>query len=77
MEDIIPIQIDGSQGAMVMQAAVRSADTIVYWDLDGTFLGFTEKLHEMQVSPKTGNHILTVTDSKGNILKRKFEILEK
>ena len=74
---IIPIQIDGSQGAMVMQAAVRSADTIVYWDLDGTFLGFTEKLHEMQVSPKTGNHILTVTDSKGNILKRKFEILEK
>ncbi len=73
---IIPVEIDGTQGAMVMQAAVRSSDTFVYWDVDGIYLGYTEKVHEMTISPDPGTHILTVTDSNGNILKRKFEILE-
>ena len=73
---IIPVEIDGTPGAMVMQAAVRSADTFVYWDIDGKYLGFTEKNHEMTVSPEPGPHILTITDSNGNIIKRKFEILE-
>ena len=45
--------------------------------IDGTYLGFTEKVHELTVSPEPGNHILTVTDSNGNIIRRKFEILEK
>ena len=74
---IIPVEIDGTKGAMVIQAAARSSDTFVYWDLDGTYLGYTEKVHELTVSPEPGNHILTVTDSNGNIIKRKFEILEK
>ena len=73
---IIPVEIDGTQGAMVAQAAVRSSDTIVYWDIDGNFLGYTEKVHEITISPDPGTHILTVTDSNGNIIKRKFEILE-
>jgi len=74
---IIPVELDGSPGAMVMQVASRSSDSLIYWDLDGQYLGFTEKNHEMTINPQPGNHILTVTDSRGNILKRNFEILEK
>lgn len=73
---IIPVEIDGSPGAMVMQAATRSSETILYWDLDGQFLGLTERIHEMTVSPLPGKHILTVTDNNGTIVKRIFEILE-
>lgn len=73
---IIPIELDGSPGAMVAQAAARSAETIIYWDLDGNYLGLTDKRHEIIINPKPGPHILTITDNHGNIIRRKFEILE-
>ena len=73
---IIPIEIDGTEGAMVMQATTRSNENVLYWDIDGNFLGTTERIHEMVVNPKAGEHILTVTDSKGSSKKRKFIIVE-
>ncbi len=73
---IIPVELDGSPGAMVMQAATRSSESILYWDLDGHFLGLTERVHEMTVAPSPGKHTLTVTDNNGTIQKRFFEILE-
>ena len=73
---IIPVELDGSPGAMVMQAATRSVETILYWDLDGQYLGLTERVHEMPVAPAPGKHTLTVTDNNGTMQKRIFEILE-
>ena len=73
---IIPVELDGSPGAMVMQAASRSSETILYWDLDGQYLGLTERVHELTVTPAPGKHILTVTDNNGSIIKKNFEILE-
>jgi penicillin-binding protein 1C len=61
---------------MVMQAASRSSETILYWDLDGQYLGLTERVHELTVTPAPGKHILTVTDNNGSIIKKNFEILE-
>lgn len=71
---IIPVEITGKKGATIMQAAARSKNEILYWDLDGNFLGFTKENHEMKVSPKPGIHILTVTDGNGNSRQRRFEV---
>ncbi len=60
---------------MIMQAAARKDDNIVYWDLDGDFLGTTQNLHEMAASPKTGAHTLTICDSNGTSLTRHFTVL--
>ena len=68
---VIPIEIDGTQGEMVMQAAVRSLDNVIYWDIDGEYLGSTESKHEISVAPKPGKHVLTITDSNGNSKKRR------
>ena len=73
---IIPVELDGTPGAMVAQAAARSAETIIYWDLDGNYLGLTEKRHEIVINPNPGAHVLTITDNNGNMLRRTFEILE-
>lgn len=72
---VIPIEIDGSMGSMVMQAATRTTGTSVYWDIDGTFLGETLHIHEMQAAPRAGKHTLTITDSHGSRKVRHFEIL--
>ena len=73
---IIPIEIDGSSGFMVMQCATHSVNSILYWDLDGEYIGSTESVHELKVNPKIGKHVLTVTDSFGNRKKRFFEVVK-
>ena len=73
---IIPIELDGSQGEIVMQAAARSSETVIYWDIDGQYIGLTEKKHEVSLNLEPGRHILTITDNNGNILRRSFEVLE-
>ena len=73
---VIPVEIDGSPGAMIMQAAARDIGTVIYWDIDGVYLGSTQGTHTMTVRPKIGKHILTVTDSSGVRRVRTFEILD-
>ena len=59
-----------------MQAAARSSETIIYWDIDGQYLGLTDKKHELSLNLEPGKHTLTITDNKGNILRMNFEVLE-
>ena len=72
---VIPVEIDGSAGAMIMQAAARDIGTVIYWDIDGTYLGSTQGTHTMAARPTIGKHVLTVTDSSGARRVRTFEIL--
>lgn len=73
---VIPVEIDGSAGAMIMQAAARDIGTVIYWDIDGVYLGSTQGTHTMTVRPKIGTHVLTVTDSLGARRVRTFEVLD-
>lgn len=73
---VIPTEIDGSPGSMVMQAATRNPDTVVYWDIDGTYIGCTENRHELAARPRAGQHVLTVTDSHGSRIQRHFTVLD-
>jgi len=72
---VIPIEINGSLGSMVMQAADRDSYATLYWDIDGEYLGETTDIHEMSAQPSPGEHVLTVTDSHGNRRVRTFTVL--
>lgn len=73
---ILPIEIDGTPGNTVMQAASRSKSAVLYWDLDGDFLGETRGEHTMALRPPVGWHTLTITDSNGTRRTRQFKIVE-
>ncbi len=73
----IPIQLSGEKGAVVAQASHKNSDAIIYWDLDGEYLGKTEVYHQMKIQTKKGKHILTLTDNRGQIKKRIFYVLNK
>ena len=72
----IPIELDGSQGALVSQAAHKDPSITIYWDLDGEYLGCTQTYHQMKITAESGTHILTLTDSRGNFRKRTFTIMK-
>ncbi len=71
----VPVELDGSPGALILQAVSREREAVLYWDLDGEYLGDTREYHEMAVRPKPGDHLLTVTDSRGRSVTRRFRVL--
>jgi penicillin-binding protein 1C len=72
----VPRELDGSEGRIVFSAAHRSETGIIYWHLDGSYLGSTETFHEMEARPPPGAHTLTLIDGEGNTLTRRFTVLD-
>ncbi|MBP9080755.1 MAG: penicillin-binding protein 1C [Flavobacteriales bacterium] len=72
---LIPVQLDGTRGSMVVEVAHRNPVAMLFWDLDGTFIGTTTGEHRMALSPPPGAHRLTLTDEAGHTLHRTFTVI--
>ncbi len=72
----VPKEIGGDKGKTVFTAAHRNNAAKIFWTLDNTFAGSTEKYHQIGLSPSKGLHAITITDEQGNSITRKFEILD-
>lgn len=73
----IPIQMDGTRGEMFCHAAHNDLSATIYWHLDEHFIGQTDGIHKLSLSPKPGRHQLTIVDSAGNSASVSFTILDK
>ena len=68
----IPNKIDGEKSSAVFEATHVKKDAILYWHIDKHYIGSTETIHQLKVSPSLGTHTLKIIDKSGNILKRNF-----
>jgi penicillin-binding protein 1C len=73
----VPRELNGSMGRSIFELAHRNAMTPVYWHLDGKYIGSTQRIHRIELSPSEGKHVLTLVDANGEVLERKFEIISK
>ena len=73
----IPRNLDGTLSSAVFEAAHRGRGHTIYWHLDGRYLGATTGPHTLEVRPAPGQHTLTLIDDEGNILVKRFEVMEK
>jgi penicillin-binding protein 1C len=71
----LPVHLDGRGGSTVFEATHRNASAVVYWHLDGQFIGSTHKTHRFSLAPAFGSHILTLVDDSGESLQRPFDVL--
>ncbi|MBI9097885.1 MAG: penicillin-binding protein 1C, partial [Spirochaetaceae bacterium] len=62
----IPIEIDGSQGKVLLQAAHRDGGGEIHWFLDGDYLRTTRNFHQVEISPSPGRHTLAIADNLGD-----------
>jgi penicillin-binding protein 1C len=72
---LIPVGKDGKAGEVVFEAAHQVPSTIIYWHLDDEYLGFTHDIHKMSLSPKKGEHWITLVDENGERVVTKIEVL--
>ncbi|MBY0433773.1 MAG: penicillin-binding protein 1C, partial [Cyclobacteriaceae bacterium] len=71
----LPVQLTGEQNSAVFEVTHRRPGAIVYWHLDGNFIGTSKNTHRLGLAPSPGKHTLTLVDDSGNSLERYFTIL--
>jgi penicillin-binding protein 1C len=71
----LPLDLDGKLSRAIFKAVHRDTDAILYWHLDGVFLGETKTFHEIMVLAKPGKHTLVLVDKNGQRLERIFTII--
>jgi len=62
---VMPRNFGGKEEKLVFKVACRDADATLFWHLDDNYLGQTQRLHELAVTPSIGQHWLTIVDTHG------------
>jgi len=70
---ILPKTFEGSPSKVIFKAVYNENKTL-YWHLDDKFVGSTQYFHEMQLQPKSGEHILTLVGEEGQQIQRSFKL---
>lgn len=62
---VMPRNFGGKEEKLVFKVACRDAEATLFWHLDDNYLGQTQRLHELAVTPSIGQHWLTIVDTHG------------
>ena len=73
----IPLELDGTRGKIVLNAAHRNQNAKIYWHIDNEYVATTTNFHQLAVSPAPGRHTLTLVDENGERLVQFFTVLDK
>ncbi|MCB9260767.1 MAG: penicillin-binding protein 1C [Flavobacteriales bacterium] len=68
----IPVLLSGELGKIVLEAVHRQENAELFWYIDHQFIQTTKTVHQMEVQPPKGKHLLTVTDEQGQTESRFF-----
>ncbi|WP_456376280.1 penicillin-binding protein 1C [Lutibacter sp.] len=60
--------------SLIVKLTHSNSNAKVFWYIDKTFMGVTQTIHEMEIKPKMGKHLITVIDEFGNEISSKIEI---
>jgi penicillin-binding protein 1C len=71
----VPIEMDGSVGRVVFEAAHRDPTARVFWHLDDEYQGETRDVHQLALAPRPGPHELVLVDERGETIRRRFSVV--
>lgn len=73
----IPLELDGTRGKIVINAAHRNSGAKIHWHIDNEYVSTTTNFHQLAISPPPGRHTLTLVDENGERLVQTFTVLDK
>lgn len=72
---VTPLALDAAGRGAIFKAVHRDRDEILFWHLDGQYLGSTAGgKHQMLLAPEKGSHLLSLVDSKGAKASVRFRV---
>lgn len=73
----VPRDIDGKPSPVRFELAHARPESTVYWHLDDAYVGRSLHLHQMQLLPEEGEHLLTAIDERGERITIRFSVIYK
>lgn len=73
----IPRELSGEANHVILEVAHQNREEVLYWHLNGSYLGETQTFHQIGVDLPKGTYTLLVEDGNGNTVTQKFEVVEK
>jgi len=70
----LPKYFDEDYKGIVFKVTHQEVSSTLFWYLDKTYIGSTKAIHQMEIFPSKGIHIITVIDAQGNEIKRRLEV---
>ncbi len=64
----------GDKNSLILKLVHSNYEAKVFWYLNKQFIGITQNIHEIEIQPKEGTHLITVIDELGNEINRKIKI---
>jgi penicillin-binding protein 1C len=71
----VPTEWDRKRSRAVFTAVHRSDTAAVYWHLDRKYIGKTRELHQLELDPSPGRHVLVLQDEAGEVAEVVFDVL--
>ena len=71
---VLPLQGDGRPGELVVRAVHSQPSAVLYYHLNGRYLGCTSGEHRLAVAAPPGDYTLSVVDEQGYALTRRFSV---
>jgi penicillin-binding protein 1C len=71
----LPIGLEGIPTASIFEASHRREAATIYWHIDDEYVGSTRDIHQLQLQPAVGKHVLVLVDDQGNSISCPFEVL--
>ena len=71
----VPTEWDRKRSRAVFTAVHRSDTAAVYWHLDRKYIGKTRELHQLELDPSPGRHVLVLQDEGGEVVEVVFDVL--
>ena len=73
----LPADFSGVSQALVFEVAYTKPGLPLFWYLDGKHVGTTKNNHQLAIHPDEGIHKMTVSDTDGNEINKRFTIVKK
>lgn len=76
-EIYVPLELDGSRGMSVFEAAHQKPGMRIFWHLNGEYAGSTTGVHQLAVAPEAGWYTITLVDENGERLEQQVRFLNR
>jgi penicillin-binding protein 1C len=71
---LLPRDLGEKKMQLILKLAHQQSHAKIYWYLDETYVGKTEKIHELILDIAPGTYTLTAVDQHGNRIQQKVEV---
>ena len=72
----LPKDFDEVRKGLILKVTHQTPGIKLFWYLNSSYMGRTVDIHQFEIKPELGHHLITVVDELGNELKRNLIIKE-